>query len=459
MRWFECLIPLWWLYARRPENWMLRLYHQLATQGFDWRRLFRDWPYQNVKKSWGWDNHVVNNAMAVKSGILEWRYTASVTDRELPEQMYRMLMANHGMVTGVFTGDECLAGTSPIQGTELCAVVELMYALEQLLLLTGDPVWGDRLERAAFNALPAAFSPDMWTHQYDQQVNQVQCSQQETPVFYTNGGDANLFGLEPHFGCCTANFSQGWPKLVCHAFMQDDEGFVSAILVPSRIDTQYRGTKLGIELITDYPFRDELTYVIRAESPVECTLKIRIPEWADQARITWMDREELPQAGKWHKIRATWHGETEIRLRLPMQPTLVHRQNGLCAVTYGPLVFALPIKARWVRTNTQLPHREYPHCDYEVYPASDWQYGWVVDEQALKSSIVFEQRPIGDCPFSPEGAPVVARVKVKEVAWPITDGVCALAPAARPVSEKLAEIELIPYGCTNLRITELPLIK
>ena len=120
------------------------------------------------------------------------------------------------MATGMFTGDECLAGRSPTQGTELCAVVEYAYSLETLLSIMGDPAFSDRLEKVIFNALPATFSADMWAHQYDQQLNQVECSIQEGRTWNTNGPDSNLFGLEPNYGCCTANLSQGWPKFAAH---------------------------------------------------------------------------------------------------------------------------------------------------------------------------------------------------------------------------------------------------
>ena len=72
-----------------------------------------------------------------------------------------------------FTGDECLSGTSNTQGTELCAVVELMYTCEWLYAVTGDPVWAERLEKVAFNAMPATFTDDMWAHQYDQIFNKT----------------------------------------------------------------------------------------------------------------------------------------------------------------------------------------------------------------------------------------------------------------------------------------------
>lgn len=109
-------------------------------------------------------------------------------------------------------------------------MVELMYSYELLYAYTGDKKWAERLEVIAFNALPAAISEDMWTHQYDQMSNQIAC---ETfpgkPIFRTNREDAHLFGLEPHFGCCTANFNQGWPKLALSAFMHRKNTVVSAV--------------------------------------------------------------------------------------------------------------------------------------------------------------------------------------------------------------------------------------
>lgn len=49
---------------------------------------------------------------------------------------------------------------------------------------------------------------------------------------------------------------------------------------------------------------------------------------------------------------------------------------------------------------------------------------------------------------------------MKRIAWGYESGfesVCEKAPASRePISDE-AEIELYPYGCAKLRMTELPL--
>jgi hypothetical protein len=44
----------------------------------------------------------------------------------------------HGQVQGMFSGDEWLAGLEPHHGVELCAVVELMFTLDQLVRVFGE---------------------------------------------------------------------------------------------------------------------------------------------------------------------------------------------------------------------------------------------------------------------------------------------------------------------------------
>ena len=59
----------------------------------------------------------------------------------------------------------------------------------------------------------------------------------------TNGPESNLYGLEPNFGCCTANMHQGWPKFAAHLWMKTpDEGIVAAAYAPSRAEFRSRGT-------------------------------------------------------------------------------------------------------------------------------------------------------------------------------------------------------------------------
>ena len=225
-RWADLMVSIHWLHDETGAGWLLHLAAKVHAQGFDWKGLFEHYPYR--ERVTGDDRHlithVVNNAMGVKSGGVWSRQSGEASDRDATHHMIAELDRHHGQATGVFSGDEHLAGRHPSQGTELCAVVEYMYSLEMLFAILGDAHLADRLESIAFNALPATFSPDMWAHQYVQQVNQVICRVDEDRLYTSNGPDANIFGLEPHFGCCTANMHQGWPKFATHLWMRTADG-------------------------------------------------------------------------------------------------------------------------------------------------------------------------------------------------------------------------------------------
>ena len=288
-RWYKGLVPIYYVYQRRPEPWLLDLARKLRSQGVDFEAMFRsdDLMIATPRRGlWKWTKHVVNTAMATKASALSWRLDQRPADRAWGTEMIAFLDRYHGQVTGMFSGDECLSGRNPLQGTELCAVVEFMYSLEVLFSVFGNPLFGDRLERVAFNALPAAIAPDMWSHQYDQQVNQVQCTINPEFGWSTNGPESNLFGLEPNYGCCTSNMHQGWPKLVTHLWMQTpDEGVVVAAYAPNRVRFSAKG--IGVEAVmeTDYPFRETVRLSVTPERAVRFPLLLRVPAWAAGATV------------------------------------------------------------------------------------------------------------------------------------------------------------------------------
>jgi len=459
-RWFEGLISIWWLYERTEDDRLLDLASKIQAQGFNWKAFFRHWPYKmpDEKKRWSYMSHVVNNAMMLKSGALIWRLSGLEEDIKSADVMVDLLDKYHGMVTGVFTGDECLAGLSPVQGTELCAVAEYMYSLEYLISFTGQAKWGDRLEKIAYNALPATFSPDMWTHQYDQQVNQVECSKQSEPLYQTNGSESNLFGLEPNYGCCTANLSQAWPKLAMSAVMKSEDGLAVTVYAPVFVSTIVDDVPVYINLKTYYPFRETMQITINLPKPKEFTLWLRIPEWSKGVYIEIEEEKIKVEQKGFYPLKRLWFGETTLKLVLPMKAKTVARQNDLYTIVRGPLVYALAIDEEWKRVNEDITGREFPHCDYEIYAKSPWNYGLCIDKDNLEEEIRFEEHPVGKYPFSPEGAPISARVKAKRVHWQMEKGAASPAPKLEWVSEEIEEVRLIPYGCTNLRMTEMPVL-
>jgi uncharacterized protein len=475
-RWYEGMVPALYAYDRTKEPWLLDFAKKLRTQGVDFEALMATDDVRTAtprRGLWKWTKHVVNMAMATKAAALSWRIDQRPADRAFASHMIALLDQYHGQVTGMFSGDECLSGRNPLQGSELCAVVEYMYSLEHLTSVFGDGAFADRLERLAYNALPATLAPDMWSHQYVQQVNQVQCTINPDYGWSTNSADSNIFGLEPHFGCCTANMHQGWPKFAAHLWMRTpDDGLAAVAWAPCTVRTTLHDTPVTVDVATDYPFRDTITLTVTTERATRFPLSLRIPAWAEGATVQVGAGRALPVShGAMHRVERQWTGATTVIVRLPMRPLITTRYNGAVAVERGPLVYSLRIGETWTRVNADKPHRELPHGDFEVRASTPWNYGLLVDPTRPADSLRFTEQPIGERPFSPEGAGVVATVKARRVPnWKLENGWAAeISPVdvhwSEPVRsagsttlEPVEDVALIPYGCTNIRITEFPLL-
>jgi DUF1680 family protein len=455
----DLILAIDWLYDRTREPWLLDLAAKVNKQGFDWKAQFADFKYTGrTERKFDLDTHGVNTGMAVKTAGVWWRHSRDESDREAVSRMLEQLDRYHGQATGMFTCDEHLAGRNPSQGTELCTVVEEMFSLEVLLGILGRPELGDRLERIAFNALPATFKPDMCAHQYDQQANQVVCKLAPERVYVNNEADSNLYGLEPNFGCCTANMHQGWPKLASHLWMQAaDGGLVAAAYAPCDVSAEAGGSPVRVEVRTDYPFRESITLAVIADRKARFPLLLRIPAWAEGAEVTVGDGTPQRAApGTFHKVEREWEGRTELTVNLPMRVRLWKGYRDTVAVERGPLVYSLRIGEHWRKLR-----RDPPFADWEVYPTTPWNYALQVDREHPERSIRFEARAMGDRPFSSDWPPVVARVTGRLVPWWTLERNAAAPPPPSPVEsdQPPQELTLVPYGCTSLRVTEFPTLK
>jgi hypothetical protein len=469
-RWQDEVLTVLWLYNRTGDPALLDLAKRLHAAGFDWAAQFATFRYTDkvTKADAQLNTHVVNNAMALKASGLWSLVSNRDSDRAAARQQLDTMDRYHLLPGGVHSGDEHYAGRNPSQGTELCAVVEGMFSVEQLLAILGDPALGDRLEKIAFNALPGAFDGNMWAHQYDQQPNQVLCSIR--PRGWTsNGPEANVFGLEPNFGCCTANFHQGWPKLVASLWMaSNDGGLVAAAYAPNTVKTTVAGgVAVAIVEETDYPFRDTITLTVNPARTASFPLSLRIPAWAAGAQITVNDvRESNVKAGTFHRLAREWKAGDRVRLRLPMQVRASRWFNDSIAVERGPLVFSLKMGEDWRPLTAGMKHpAPSPAKDWEVHPTTAWNYGLVSSDAGAAgvavAGVEVKENPVGPKPFSSTGAPLELRVKGRRLPqWQMVDGSAAPPPASPVTTDAPIEtLTLIPYGAAKLRITAFPQVR
>jgi len=488
VRAMENAVTGYWLFRQTKEPWILETIESIQKNSSDWTTYYEKFPWDSValndkqiptRGPIGLTAHVVNNAMAIKYPGLWYEQSKDERFKKAVFSGIEKYDLNHGQVGGRFSGDEHLSGKSPDRGTELCSVVEYMFSLENLFEIFGDYKLADRLESLAFNALPGTTTPDMWSHQYDQQSNQVLVSEAKRD-WMSNGDFSNMYGLMPNFACCLANMHQGWPKFTESLWMAtNDNGLIAVAYSPARVKAMVgKGTEVTINEETDYPFKGSIKLTISTNKPVKFPLYLRIPGWADTVSINFKNKSIKGKAGSTVKILEKWFDGDQVTMEIPMNIRTERRYNNSLAILRGPLFFSLRIAKEYKSVKINYDNFGYKgSVDWEINPKSDWNYGLMIDPGNVTRGINVTENNIGKYPFADKGdmiwsndsskyilwekdAPVIIKTRgVKIPGWIMKNNSAEIPPLSPVTPEGDPQIiELVPYGSAKLRITEFPVM-
>jgi len=489
VRAMENAVTGYWLYRQTGEKWILEAIESIQNNGADWTSYYEKFPWDSAAAAdkkiphdgtpEGMSAHGVNNAMAIKYPGLWYQQSMDERFRKAVFSGIEKYDINHGQAGGKFSADEHLSGNSPAQGTELCTVVEYMFSLEELYAIFGDNRLADRLELLTYNALPGATTPDMWSHQYDQQSNQVMVSAAKRE-WSSNDDYSNIYGLMPNFACCLANMHQGWPKFVEAMWMAtNDNGLALVAYGPSVVKAKVgKGKEVTITEETDYPFNGSVKLAISTEKSVRFPVYLRIPGWADSVIIKFKKKTVVVKGASEYKINEKWKNGDQITLDVPMNIRVEKRYNNSLTVLRGPLCFSLRIAKEYKNVRINYDNFSYKgSIDWEIYPKSAWNYGLLIDKENIMRGLKIAMNPIGKYPFSDKGdmiwsadslkyfssaqdAPVVITARgIRIPEWTMKNNSADIPPLSpvKPVGDPEI-ISLVPYGCARLRITEFPVM-
>lgn len=402
---------------------------------------------------------------------------------------YRKIDRDHMLADGVCSSTEGLNGDDALASHETCDIADYSWALGYLLMATGEARYADKIEKAVFNAAPGAVkSDDFKALQYFSCPNQIVADSTSNHNLFFRGSDWMSYRPNPMVQCCPGEVNRIMPNFAARMWMTDGKsGIVAAFYGPSVLNTTVAGRPLTIVEETQYPFSEYIDFTVRTGKPVRFALHLRIPAWCRGARLLVNGRPfgRAPVSGAFVKIERLFAHNDRVSLVLPMKLRLARRPDGGVSVERGPLVYALKIEELWQVEQYKKCTRDFPA--WKIYPGSAWNYALCVDQKTIqdRTEVLFRTMPAH--PWSAAATPVELRIPARRVAgwkmirarrvwrqdnvtfpekgltefyrkgdYRLTPPLPDPATLCGRLAGKEEMITLIPYGCTQLRITVFP---
>ena len=467
------LYSIYWLYNRTGEKWLLDLANKI-------HRNTADWTQKDNLPNW----HNVNVAQCFREPATYYMQTKDSSHLNATYNNFYLIRNIYGQVPGgMFGADENARKgfDDPRQAVETCGMVEQMASDEILTGITGDPMWADHCEEVALNTYPAAVMPDFKGLRYLTAPNMVVSDSRNHAPGIDNQGPFLM--MNPFSSrCCQHNHAMGWPYYAEHLWMATPDNGIAAILYNSSEVTAKVGSGKGslvtLKQTTHYPFDENIKVEINTTGVANFPLYFRIPNWCSNAKVIVNGTEQSFnfEAGSYARIERKWKQGDVVELMLPMKlkKDTWDKNKGSVSIHYGPLTFSLKIDETYKQMDSKksaigdskwqenVDQSKWP--SYEIYPASMWNYGLVLNEQPLENQfeIIKKPWPENNFPFTQDAVPFVLKAKGKIIPEWILDknGLCDLLPQSPvTVSTKEQAIELIPMGAARLRIASFPVVK
>lgn len=208
-----------------------------------------------------------------------------------------------------------------------CGCYAHMKLTRYLLRVTRDGSYGDSMERVMYNAV----------------LGSLPLKADGSTFYYS---DYNFKGKrvyhDANWACCSGTLPQVAADYGINSYLQEPGAVWVNLYIPSVLRWNEGANQLELEQQGSYPLKDTVEFRVKALRPAVFALHLRIPAWADGARIAVNGHATPLELTKGFAVlRRTWKSGDVVELELPSKLRLevidaAHPE--VVALMYGPLV-------------------------------------------------------------------------------------------------------------------------
>jgi DUF1680 family protein len=292
---------------------------------------------------WSWENgEKAYEMMSCYAGLLDlYRETGWTPGLDAARRTAESIRDTEINVAGSGSAGECWYGGRALQtesrerSMETCVAVSWMQLCASLLRLTGDPRFGDEIEKTAYNALAGAMTPDGSSF-----------AQYSSLAGVRSLGELHC-GME--LNCCIANGPRGMLLVLEIAVMTGAAG--PAVNLYSEGQWKFRlpsGAVGRLAMKTSYPKSEDVEIVLDVPRGDQFALRLRIPQWSERTSVAVNGADVGGvRPGSWAVIDRRWTGGDIVRLRLDLRGRVMKLSNAgrdHVAVLRGPVALVRDLR-------------------------------------------------------------------------------------------------------------------
>ena len=413
--------------------------------------------------------HSVTFSEMLKLPMLLYAYTGNQHYLDLAMTAVRKVERESMLPDGVPSSAEFLLGNNIGTSHETCVIVDYTWTLSHFLQVTGQAEWADKMELAIYNAGMGAITKDFRSLQYFSSLNQFIATSSSNHNIYKHGSTWMAYRPTHETECCSGNVNRMLPNFVGRMWMTDNKGGAVATLYgPSTATFATDKGDVTVSCETSYPFGETLLFHVSAANGARLPLTLRIPTWCTAASVTVNGTAvDMPlTSGSFVQLPDEVKDGDDIMLTLPMSVERIVLEGQGVYFKRGPLLYAYAIAQQMTEDTEEheCMHGKKPEnpdfkC-WNITPTGDFNYAYANDGQPLSVSFPAAGQTSGAFPFDINDAPVRLRIPVKQIEWQLQDNRYT-PPLPKQGHLKLQDgqtkyIDLVPYGCTELRLTVFP---